>query len=375
MGKNSDHFDGRISRIGRFLATSFGRRPFFSPPDGFTIMELLIVLALLVLMTSMAIPSVARMMARANFKDGVFELQAELGRTRLQAMKSGNALLFRYLPGTNIYEIIPKEVLEEELATKKSVSPNGEIAGGTQDNSPGVSPSDRLVSYQRLLPGKVLFSGGLISGSTGANLHPPTKKTPGEVDFGSRMIGTLSAVPGQETVSGPAWSDPIIFHPNGRTSNAVIFLESSGEFSYYSEVALRGMTGVARVSSISPEPPSSPNFPSVLSPETFARLHQNENNPSGTPNPSDPFAAGGFGAQDGFVAAEGAADSSMGETGQIGSLSGGLAENATNSPSASTSNDWESATTDKSSPSDLGYERPVFLQPDYNPALGEGGGR
>ena len=41
---------------------------------------------------------------------------------------------------------------------------------------------------------------------------------------------------------------------------------------YYSEISFRGMTGSARVSSISVYPPGSPEFPSVLSSQAFARL-------------------------------------------------------------------------------------------------------
>ena len=41
---------------------------------------------------------------------------------------------------------------------------------------------------------------------------------------------------------------PIVFYPNGRTSNARIRLTDQGE--YYVDVSLRGLTGGARISKI-----------------------------------------------------------------------------------------------------------------------------
>ena len=44
------------------------------------------------------------------------------------------------------------------------------------------------------------------------------------------------------------WSAPIIFYPNGRTFNTRIRLH--GEYDYYVEVMLRGLTGASRVGEV-----------------------------------------------------------------------------------------------------------------------------
>ncbi|MDO5567397.1 MAG: hypothetical protein Q4G59_12120, partial [Planctomycetia bacterium] len=84
-----------------------------------------------------------------------------------------------------------------------------------------------------------------------------------EVDLGSRMIGSLTQLPGEQKPED-AWSKPILFYPNGRTSQAIIQLESSGKYPLYSEIVLRGLTGSARVTAISVYPPGTPEFPGSL---------------------------------------------------------------------------------------------------------------
>ena len=292
----------------------------------FTLMELLVVLAILTLITALGVPSVTRMYHRAQFKDSVFELQAELGRARLLAMKSGTAILFRYIPNTNIYQVIPKTALEESLVQKERLR-GGELLSDLETDSSNVTET------QQALPGVGIFTGGMISGATGANLSVNLTRGASEADLGSAMIGSLGAPFGNEEAQADPWSEPIVFYPNGRTSNAVLFLASTGEIRYYSEVALRGMTGTARVSSISASPPGSPEFPSVLPPEAFARMNRERTaNPDSPFSPDAAFVDGGFapadaqnisGAFDGSGSSDTFASPSDEEnSGMIGSLNG-----------------------------------------------------
>ncbi|MBR5415954.1 MAG: prepilin-type N-terminal cleavage/methylation domain-containing protein [Thermoguttaceae bacterium] len=227
---------------------------------GFTLMELLIVLAVIVMVAAVGTPSVVHILDRSKFRDGVLSLQAELGRTRSRAMKSGAALVFQYRSGTGEYRVFPKTSSEAAF-----------------------SPQDVNVVAQTL-PETALFMGG-------ATIEPDSFQNAPQNDASSReggKIGSLTSSPAEEDRSfdstrrslAPSddasdWSKPILFFPNGRTSTAVIFLQSRpepGKQTYYSEISFRGMTGSARVSSISVYPPGSPEFPSVLSPQAFARL-------------------------------------------------------------------------------------------------------
>lgn len=241
---------------------------------GFTLMELLIVLAIIVMVVSIGTPSVVQLLDRAKFRDGVLELQSELGRTRTSAMKSGTALVFRYRIGTGEYQIFPKNSAETNVNAFQTTD---------------IPPTKHL-------PERVLFMGGTVMDADTFQI-PATHNTEESLSSDGSAVGTLtnppsnsvpftppavSPFPDSQKYSEPGWSKPIIFFPNGRTSTAVIFLRSpqeQGKQNYYSEISFRGMTGSARVSTISTYPPGTPEFPSVLSERAFARLAA-ENRPS-----------------------------------------------------------------------------------------------
>jgi len=267
------------------------RRP--DSRNAFTILELMMVLAVMTIILSLGVPSVARMMARARFKDGVFALQTELSRIRLLSMKSGEAYLFRYMPNTGRYQIASqKDRIDAESAAS-------------------------LFGPEQSLPDNVIFTGGFLSESTG--VRPASGEGPSS---GSMTVGSL-----ESTVFSPqpaaSWSEPILFYPNGRTSNAVIFLASSGTDSYYSEISLRGLTGGVRVSTISAQPPGTPEFPSVLPPEVFAKMNQS-NNSGGLPGMEN-FAGTGstgmnsFGTNSTGINSSGTGNSGTSGTGTSGS--------------------------------------------------------
>ena len=73
-------------------------------------------------------------------------------------------------------------------------------------------------------------------------------------------------------VVSSVWSEPILFFPNGRTSTVVLALANVGKYSYYSEIGLRGMTGYARISSITSVPTGMTAGDSVLTQEQYFRL-------------------------------------------------------------------------------------------------------
>ena len=77
--------------------------------QGVTLIELLIVLSILVVIASLGLPSIMRMVERSRLTSAAKELQAELNRTRLESMKSGEPLAFHYQPGTGNYEIMAKQ--------------------------------------------------------------------------------------------------------------------------------------------------------------------------------------------------------------------------------------------------------------------------
>ena len=81
----------------------------------FTLLELLIVLALILVISGISVASFQRMMARSRFKAGVVEIQIDLHKARLLAMQTGTPYIFRYAPGSGVYEIAPLNTLQEAI--------------------------------------------------------------------------------------------------------------------------------------------------------------------------------------------------------------------------------------------------------------------
>ena len=346
--------------------------------SAFTLLELIVVLAIIVVMSSMGIPSLRQTLSRAEFREGTVMLQTELQKTRLLAMKTGVPYVFHFQTGTGIYQILPKEdYIKIYQQNKKNAlgtggtlfsSDNGgensfdgtapfEEAEPESDNPDNENPTDlssdfnpshfnsenanlsdttpagsrfsgslnaptnenltdqnrgavnsmiqaegdfdssgqvrlegsSLPTVTRELPGQVLFDGITISAATPSGFNNSYEESGSPMETGvSRFSGTLGtpsesvnerssesespnadSIPlgrsetngnensstdgsiSSETQSQIKWGEPILFYSNGRTSHAVIHLKnfSGGNF-WHSEIALRGLTGAARINYI-----------------------------------------------------------------------------------------------------------------------------
>ena len=405
--------------------------------NAFTLLELILVLALITVVAAMGVGTYQRQHARSLFKSGVVELQIDLNRTRLLAMRSGQAYFFRFIPGTGIYEIAPLRTLQEsiyrangDVSDLYSDALGGSLSSSSFDDASSYSYDELGVSDPLGMGGNVasddLFSqenieadlaeaetalrvdssylsgldntlGGTLSGDSYSGLSTSTlssggsefalgsqldalqnmgtiptttiremntaekqiggtdntiawrvnkdglvvrkeakggalfryarlsESTPTQLranrpgsasstadssndlaidageDMGSRLGGSLRSVPTassstslgggltaqtsgigaigdalEEEETSPivssVWSEPILFFPNGRTSTVVLALANVGKYSYYSEIGLRGMTGYARISSITSTPTGMTAGDSVLTQEQYFRL-------------------------------------------------------------------------------------------------------
>lgn len=395
----------------------------------FTLMELLLVLAALSAIAGIGISGYQRQYAKSQFKSGVVGIQIDLNRVRLLAMRSGQTYLFRFIPGTGVYEIAPLKTLQEAIYRMNDELTDGyaDSLGGslfsddvqedfsfestdraTAYSGAGTAPSDDLFSVANIdadferaararpdrstssssnglggtlavtdafsqtdsdplglgggvafdasalangsartmtlremnseeraigktentiaqrvnldglvvrkeATGNVIFTFSRLSDSTPANLkraRPRGAVDSGAgrssleeetgIDVGSRLGGSLTSIPTggeSEGLGGglgaattdratfgvledqeerPAvkslWSEPILFFPNGRTSTAVLALANVGKYSYYSEIGLRGMTGYARISSITTAPADPESGSSALTREQLMRV-------------------------------------------------------------------------------------------------------
>jgi len=195
---------------------------------GFTLLELLVVLAIMGLLIGLSWPSVHRLLDRTRVKEAAKHVRTELGETRLRAIESGTPQVFRFQPGTGFFEVRPKK---EETAgptvLKSALEQMSDEAVETEPIS-GAEIVDES-AYERYLPDGMLFAGQEVA------------KEP----VGAEEEESLVALSTAEMAEQQNWSEPIVFYPNGRASNARIRV-TDGE-RYTVDVSLRGLTGTVRV--------------------------------------------------------------------------------------------------------------------------------
>jgi len=258
---------------------------------GFTLLELMIVLIIMGIILGLAMPNILQMYRRHEVKAAAQQVRAELAEARVNAVEQGETYLFRFRPGTGEYEIGPapqhdaassllaniganNAAISQQTADQFTMGGPGQMndaAGILGSETSGSSSSNQtsdsiegLMSVgenetssaytssgplRKKLPQGILFAGTEIAESTKAN-------DPTESESNPLLVAALTS-----SASGAAgeagWSEPIVFHPNGRCSSATIRLERwDGARCYAIDLSLRGLTGgvlVGRLRSFDPD--------------------------------------------------------------------------------------------------------------------------
>lgn len=178
-----------------------------------TLVEVLLVLALLVVLASLAGPALVRPFAGQRLRAAADQVRTEWAAARLEAIKSGRVYVFRYVPGTG------------DFSVESQVTPEAQVGDGAVDDPehPGV-PVDEfdLAAKVYHLPEGVIFAGG-------------------ESGYDSRAQ-TVARDGGP--IAGPS-NQSILFFADGTATSAVLSLENREGSAI--ELSLRGITGVATV--------------------------------------------------------------------------------------------------------------------------------
>lgn len=183
---------------------------------GLTLVEIILVLALLVVISAISVPLLEGSFSRAALHSGGDLLRGAWAKARLAAMQSGQTHVFRFEPGGSRFQIVALGALGMPEGNElQPVDPNAE---------PVATEFVRL--SQNRLPDGIVFSRADVSSS-------------------AQLMATLPTA-----AEGP-WSQPILFHPDGTTSDATVLLVNSRQTTI--RVTLRGLTGVSHTADVDSE--------------------------------------------------------------------------------------------------------------------------
>ncbi len=197
-----------------------------SKRSGYTLLELVIVTAILAAAAAMAWPRVRPLLRRSSHRDAALQLKAELAEARELAVHTGQLWQFRVYPGSGRYLIGPADSNRDEEETAE-VDEYRERTAHSEEQT----EYEEQTRFARELPDGVIFPQNLEWGRDAAD------------PIDSRMSDTAR----RWAVDGgiPAPPDDILMarlFPDGRTTEVLVQLirPESGEMI---ELRLRGLTG------------------------------------------------------------------------------------------------------------------------------------
>ncbi len=178
---------------------------------GFSLMELILVLAVLLAFASLTMPVVNATFSRQALIKGADLCRASMGQARVKAIKTGKIHAVFYAPGTSYLSVAPFDNYQAE-------------ASRAQQRIRQLDSRQTMVDFDDdILPRGVKFAAG-------------------EVEVTSRAAEALS------TGNGGGSLRPILFYPDGTSQNAEIVLQN--EQGNMIQVILRGLTGTSTTSKI-----------------------------------------------------------------------------------------------------------------------------
>ncbi len=205
--------------------------------QGLSLLELLMVLAILVMVGALAAPAFRRPMENYRLRKAADSIRVAFTRARIRAMKSGQTYMFRYQMSGNTYRMdqwtASSAYLEAGMEVGLDQNTPQQLA--TADQQVITDPNqenrevDVFMGVQEELPEGVRFAGS-------------------DIEFDVRGAMIQEELNPTMMSGASTWSPPILFYPDGTTSDAEVFLTNRNGI--FVMVDLRGLTGIAQASDV-----------------------------------------------------------------------------------------------------------------------------
>lgn len=224
---------------------------------GFTLLELLLVLAVMVALGAIAVPGIVGILANRQVARGGSGVRVAMVQARLEAMRTGRTQLMQVEIGGSRFKVVPyhdaSDVTEAaDMIGRGTAAASGTIAmpvapaAATAAVPAPAGSRDALSAAvdEEKLPDLVVFGAAQVQATARSSTIDQAASAAGAAGLGAAgALGTAGTAPGE-------WSQPILFYADGTTSTAIVTLgrEEVGRV----VIRLRGLTGETRISEVTP---------------------------------------------------------------------------------------------------------------------------
>lgn len=204
--------------------------------SAYTLLEMLIVCAILAAIAGLSWPTVRGSLAKGRLKKAASDVRTTLVRTRNDAIRKGSTLAVQYEMNGRRYRIQQQGGL--------TVEQGDESFAATDFTSTAVSTNDVTTQedeaewIEKELPVGVRF--------TSIDNDPFDSEDESfalsDNSITAENTSSIAFDAGTGEIESADWSEPIVFHANGRTENAALRLMNDRDF--FIDLQLRGLTGI-----------------------------------------------------------------------------------------------------------------------------------
>ena len=194
----------------------------------FTLLELLLTLAVLAAIAAVSIPQVGLLMGDRRLVRAGDQLRVEMTRLRVESMREGRVMMLEAMLEGTSFRIKPFFSAADSVeAFDQTGSQSGMLTGAQQGVFTTITQDTTVEEIVELPEDVVVSAVGVVSAARAMEIEQLTIANQSE-----------------------GWSHPILFYPDGSTSTAVVTLSNPTLGKVI--VKIRGITGDVSVSEVLP---------------------------------------------------------------------------------------------------------------------------
>jgi prepilin-type N-terminal cleavage/methylation domain-containing protein len=213
---------------------------------GFSLVELMIVLAILVTLAAIAVPNLQRSFQRNELREASRLLQETMGELRHEALESGRPIYLQLGWNSNSIRVLRDSNWLQAWSEATRPATGGESRDDRSRNVLTASEEIQLATDVRFQPSPIERNTGQKAGSSGGsglptrNEKPPMEPT-GDSASQNGSFDQDSEMTAATTNRVVAWSKPLAILPDGSVDETQFWLELDGR--WQCPVLFRGSTG------------------------------------------------------------------------------------------------------------------------------------